>query len=170
MQKLSAIALVASVAAEKIDVFAPQNFLQKNLIQSMLKTVSQERPLTLGEVTFDQCDDDAGVFTLDTKSTTSTPNPIVKGTSVALGLKGILSSGGFDLDNVHVHVDWNGSTLYDEDHKLSKHWDSSFQYDVSWDVPSYAPGGDYSVTLTGHGKTSLVSDATVMCTHASFSL
>ena len=168
MHKLSAIAL-ATVAAHEINVFAPQNFLQKNLIQSLLRTVTMDAPLTLGEVTYGQCDDDAGAFTLDMKQTTNSPNPIVKGQKVSLMLRGIVSEG-VDVDNVHVHVDWNGSTLYDQDIAMTEHYDSTYQYDVSWDVPSYAPSGSYAVTMKGHGKTDEVSDGIVMCTTANFDL
>ena len=128
-----------------------------------------ETPNDLGAVTYLQCDDDAGAFTLDTKQTTNSPNPVVKGSKVSLMLRGIVSEG-VDIDNIHVHVDWNGSTLYDEDIAMTNHYDSTFQYDVSWDVPSYAPSGAYAVTMKGHGKTDEVSDVTVMCVGANFSL
>ena len=52
------------------------------------------------------------------------------------------------MKNLHVHVDWNGSPLYDEDHDGGSFSDT-FTYDMKWDVPSYAPNGDYVVTITG---------------------
>ena len=63
------MALLASgVAANlNIDVFAPSNFMQKNLVQSLIKTATEERPALTGSVAYSQCDDDAGVFSLDTK-------------------------------------------------------------------------------------------------------
>ena len=173
MNKLSAIALLASGAAAnlKIDLYNPMNLLKYNngpvnTIQSLIKAA--QTPSVGGSVTYAQCDDDAGSFTLDKKSTTNKPDPLVKGQDVTLMLRGLVDEG-IDFNNVHVHVDWNGSTLYDEDHPMTNHYDTTYSYDVSWSVPSYAPSGHYAVTITGQGKTDEVSGK-VMCVSANFDL
>ena len=70
-----------------------------------------------------------------------------------------------------MHVDWNGSPLYDEDHKDEKDFDSQYSYDLGWDVPSFAPNGKYNVTLTGTGACDDCpsdGDCKVLCINAQF--
>ena len=100
----------------------------------------------IGSVTLSQCNDDTGAFVLDTSSTTITPNPIVKGSDLAFGLEGVVTSS-IEVENVHVHVDWNGSPLYDEDHPGKTPFDSTFEYKLVWNVPSFAPAGHYDFKL-----------------------
>ena len=54
------------------------------------------------------------MFTFDESSTTTTPSPITKGSTINLNLAGIVSNN-IEVTNVHIHVDWNKSTLYDQD-------------------------------------------------------
>ena len=106
-----------------------------------------------GVVTYGQCSDDAGIFHLDKDNTSNTPNPVTKGSEVSLNLAGIVDDE-MEITNVHIHVDWNGSTLYDEDHKQDNDYTSSYKYSLSWAVPSYAPSGKYAITVTGTGASS----------------
>ena len=109
-----------------------------------------------------------GVFAFDESSTTYNPNPIVKSSTLKLNLAGNVSDE-IEVTNVHVHVDWNGSTLYDEDHKQDNKYDSSYAYTISWDVPAYAPSGHYDITITGTGN-SEGSSGKVMCVNAQMDL
>ena len=170
MNKLVYAALIASSASaeHRLNVFAAENFLSKNLVQSLIKTAMMDTPNDVGKVVYNQCDDDAGAFTLDTKQTSNSPDPVTKGQDVSLKLRGIVDEN-VEVDNLHVHVDWNGSTLYDEDIKGVNTYTSTYQYDVSWNVPSYAPSGAYAVTITGTGKTDDTSGK-VICVGANFSL
>merc|ERR1711998_481868 len=111
---------------------------------------SKAAPNGLGDVTYSQCPDDLNEFTLDTDNTTNVPAPAVKGSNVALKLAGIVSAQ-MEVTNVHVHVDWNGATLYDEDHAQDNMYTSSYNYSLSWAIPSYAPSGAYDIHLTGTG-------------------
>lgn len=73
----------------KIDLFAPQNFLTKNLIQSLIQSLgdrSNEIGDAIGVAKFTQCPDDVNAFVLDTSSTRAEPSPLVKGSDVALKL------------------------------------------------------------------------------------
>ena len=174
MNKLTYTALLASSAMAthseiRINAMAPENYLNKNLMSSLLKTPFLTQKNDVGVVTFTQCDDDAGAFTLDTKATTEQPNPVTKGQDVKLMLRGAVSEN-MEVNDLHVHVDWNGSTLYDEDITGVHDYTSSYSFDVSWNVPSYAPSGDYFVTLTGTGKTDELPDGKVLCVNAKFSL
>ena len=174
MNKLAYAALIASGASAnhaeiRINAFAPENYLNKNLVPNLLKSAFVGQQNDIGVATFSQCDDDAGAFTLDTKATTEQPNPMQKGQDVKLLLRGAVSEN-MEVSDLHVHVDWNGSTLYDEDITGVHDYTSSYSFDVSWNVPSYAPAGDYSVTLTGTGKTDELPDGKVLCVNAKFSL
>ena len=173
--KFTALAALGCVSAtHKTDIFNPVNFLTyqhgQSFIRQMVSRVSNSKvsinDLKLGEVTFSQCDDDQGVFTLDTDSTTSTPDPITKGQKVSLDLHGIVSDS-IEVKNVHIHCDWNGSTLYDEDHAQDNTYDADLAYALEWDVPSFAPGGDYDVHIKAYGDD---TSKVLYCVEATFSL
>ena len=172
MNKLAYSALIASVAAHsehRINPFAVENFMNRNLLSSLIKTATMDTPNDIGVAHFTQCDDDAGAFTLDTKSTTEQPNPITKGQDVKLMLRGIVSEF-MEVEDIHVHVNWNGATLYDEDIQGVHDYTTSYSMDVAWNVPSYAPSGAYDVTLTGTGKTDDLPSGKVLCVNAKFNL
>ena len=61
------------------------------------------------------------------------------------------------------------TTLYDEDHAQHNIYDSSYNYSLSWAVPSYAPSGAYHVILTGTGNSSTTAGK-VLCVNADFTL
>ena len=170
MPKFSQIALVlgAVSAHDKIDVFGIHNF--KNLAQTLIRSshLKSDKVAATGVVTWTQCADQAGDFQFDESSTTYSPNPIVKGTDLKLNLDGIVSDP-MEITNIHVHVDWNGSTLYDEDLPQDNKYDSTYAYTVGWNVPSYAPSGHYDVTITGTGNAEGVT-GTVMCVNAQMDL
>ena len=131
-------------------------------MQSLLASVMQGANADPGVPSFSQCDDDLGAFTFDGDSTSVSPNPIVKGTTINFDLMGGFSDS-VTVDNLHVHVDWNGSPLYDEDDADGTTYDADYEFQMSWDVPSYAPDGDYKIKLTGTS-----GDQTVICINAGF--
>ena len=152
------LALTAGVSANsfQIDPFNIKNFMTADVMPNLIKsTKNTAAKLVRGEsivgdstkVQWSQCDDDKGVFTLDTDSTNANPDPLQKGSDVGLNLVGVLSDA-IDLDKVHIHVTWNGAPLYDQD-AVGGHFEDSLEYTLSWAVPSYAPDGDYDVVLTG---------------------
>ena len=75
-----------------------------------------------------------------------------------------------DVSNINIHVDWNGAPLYDEDHDEENKYDSDFTYQLGWDVPSFAPSGDYFITVTGTGTTESGENGTVLCVNAAMTL
>ena len=167
---LLALGLVSAhnnVDSVRIDVFHPMNFMKIDMAKSLVKSVTDEKALNAGTVTWAQCDDAAKVFTFDESSTTYSPDPIVKGSDISLNLAGIVSAP-IEVTNVHVHVDWNGSTLYDQDLKQDNKYDSSYAYSVKWSVPSYAPSGHYKATLKGTGTPDKGGDHSVLCVTADF--
>ena len=168
MFKLATALLVSNVAAADITIgkIPLQNYLSKDLIKNMITTIRIKANGLgdVGKVIYSQCDDDTGSFQLDTSSTSNTPDPITKGADLSFNLAGILSDD-IHVDNVHVHVDWNGSPLYDEDHKDgTKDFSDNFNMVLGWNVPAYAPDGNYAVKLVGTNastsKTNLCVDAT----------
>ena len=96
-----------------IPLFNADNFASAGLIKELMMSKVANFQGT-GDVTYSQCDDDAGVFTFDADNSNNVPAPVVKGSDVTLNLAGIVSDT-IEVTNVHIHVDWNGSTLYDED-------------------------------------------------------
>ena len=150
----------------RLNLFNYANYEKNGLLKALM-----DAPLTpngLGDVTYSQCDDDFGLFTLDTDNTNNTPAPAVKGQDVSLNLAGIVSDT-IEVTNVHVHVDWNGAPLYDEDHAQHNQYDSSYNYSLKWAIPSYAPSGAYDIHLTGTGNSSSGS-GTAICVRAQMNL
>ena len=82
------------------------------------------------------------MFTFDAANSKNVPNPVTKGSSLEFTLAGIVSDA-IEVKNLHVHVDWNGATLYDEDHNQDTKYDSAYNYKLNWAVPSFAPSGHY---------------------------
>lgn len=74
------------------------------------------------------------------------------------------------LKNIHIHVDWNDSPLYDEDNEGSTVYDSDVEYRLGWNVPAFAPDGHYDVHITGTGDTDSVKDGKVLCIRAQMDL
>ena len=95
-----------------------------------------------------QCEDDIGVFTLDFDETAGVPNPPTKGLDVSLNLIGVLSDT-LNIDHVAIHTEWEGAPLYDEEKAVNNVFDDVLMYQMSWNVPTYAPEGDYVTTITG---------------------
>ena len=96
------------------------------------------------------CTTDLDVFDFDEEATVVDPNPPAKGQDVNFNLAGGLSDE-MDLTNIHIHADWNGSPLYDEDHKVTEgpFTDDDFSYKMAWNVPPYAFDGLYVINLKG---------------------
>lgn len=153
--------------ALQLDVFNPANFAKHGLVKQLLES-KNATPYGTGDVTYGQCDDDFGVFTLDKADTTNSPNPVTKGVHLNFNLAGIVSDE-IDVTDLHVHVDWNGATLYDEDHKQDNIYDSSYDYKLAWDVPSFAPSGHYAIKITGTGKNE-GDQGTLLCVTAAMDL
>jgi len=155
MKFTAACALVGAASAQQknmmdLPVFTGESFANHNIVQSMLDATSTliATDGASGVVSYSQCDDDIGSFTLDTDSTTNTPNPIPKGCDLSFHLEGILSDK-IHMDNMHIHVDWNGTPLYDEDHAVGADFEDVFTQDLGWKVPGFAPNGEYVVTIKG---------------------
>ena len=117
-----------------------------------------------GDVVYKQCDDDTGSFTFDADNTNNVPAPIVKGSDASLNLAGIVSDT-IEVTNVHIHVDWNGSTLYDQDFSQDNKYDSSYNYSLTWNIPSFAPSGAYFAKVVGTGP-----NGSNMCITGAFTL
>merc|ERR1719473_1889024 len=164
-------ALLAAVSALDVDMdlFRPSSFIQTMMTagrqpQTLLAAPFADVTGPPGVVSWSQCEDDLGVFTFDESSTTYTPDPIKKGTNVALDMHGIVSTA-IDVKDVHVHCDWNKAPVYNKD-LPGGHFDSAVEVKAQWAVPSYAPAGTYSVTITGLDA----NKKKAMCINAVFSL
>ena len=146
------------------DIFNPVNFLNAGIAQNMMNMVQTSDDI--GVATLKQCADKEGKFTFDAASSVQDPSPIVKGKDVTFDMEGIVASP-MDVSKIHLHVNWNGTPLYDQDYKVGQHFDASFDYKMKWFVPSYAPAGKYAITLTGYDQDGSTSD---MCVGATFQL
>ena len=175
MKSFAALAALGLVSAkgEKVDmtalpVFNQASFAKHNILKSMLSNSLLNVKDDAGMVSYSQCDDKAGIFTLDDQSTSNTPQPLTKGVNLQFNLAGILADH-MTISNVHVHVDWNGTPLYDEDHTQTNEYDDTYNYQLGWDVPAFAPDGEYIVRITGIGSTSSAAEgSTVYCMLANF--
>ena len=102
---------------QALPVFNQASFANHNILKSMLAAqTSLINVSDSGMVTYSQCDDDAGIFTLDDQQTSNSPQPLTKGVNLQFTLAGIISDH-MNIKNIHVHVEWNGTPLYDEDHE-----------------------------------------------------
>ena len=133
------------------------NFLQ-SLMASVMRGGKSADP---GVPYYTQCGDDWG-FTLDSVSTSVSPNPIKKGSTIDFDLVGSFSQPLY-VDALHVHVDVNGSPLYDENFRDGNYYDTDYDFKLSWEVPADAPDGEYKIRLVG-GR----ADITVLCVDAGF--
>ena len=70
-----------------------------------------------GQVTWSQCDDDTGVFTLDADATSYSPDPFGAGDTLTFEYVGEVTSS-VTVSKVHVKVQWGAITLSDDDHDL----------------------------------------------------
>ena len=177
MKYATLLALTASASAKDLDVFNIKNFMTPDLIKPLMESTSKAAKDVMGgktvgveagsKVAWSQCGDDKNVFTLDMSQTAAIPDPLVKGQDVKLHLVGALSDG-IDLTKIHVNVKLNGFPLYNhDDTDAGKHYDDGIDYTYGWNVPSYAPPGKYSVTLTGVDTDGKSND---FCVAAEFSL
>ena len=166
---------MGSASALNIDLFTAKNFMKmkpEGLVKAMLASGNQSlfaANNNIGDVTYAQCDDDAGAFTFDEASTYNDPSPVAKGADLNLNLAGIFGDQG-TLKNIHIHVDWNGTPLYDEDHNQSTAIGDEFKTTIGWNVPGFAPSGDYDVTLVGTGDISGLTDSKILCIVAKMTL
>ena len=121
----------------------------ENVVQSLIQSVQQpDMGEFSGVLTFSQCSDDAGVFTLSSSSSV-TPNPIQKSSTEVIIINGSVSSP-VSLKNVHLHVEWNSSPVSDKDNAASNEWGvGDVTYSLSWSTPALMPKGHYEMTLTG---------------------
>jgi len=92
----------------ELDVF---DFIKsENAVQSLIQSVQQpELGEYSGTLTFSQCSDETGVFTLSSSSSV-TPNPVQKSTTETIVINGSVSAP-VSLSNVHLHVVWNSSPV-----------------------------------------------------------
>ena len=140
-------------------------------MDKLMAQVQDDSFLSLGpgDVTYTQCDDDAGVFTMDDSATTNTPNPVtIPCPNLKFHLQGILSDT-FHVDDLHVEVHIGGIPLWSEHHKINKDYDGTFAYDLAWAVPSIAPHGNYAIELSATG-TAGGTKGKVLCVDATMTL
>lgn len=149
--RFATLALVGVAAAHNIDINWTHFAKVDNLVGKLIKTVV-DAPLKAdpGMPTFSTCDGGSGDFTLDVGQTQITPAPpLIKNEDIQFQLVGSFTNP-HTVDNLHIHVDWNGSPLYDEDKADGTEYTGDYRYDdLKWSIPSYAPDGAYKVTLTG---------------------
>ena len=99
-------------------------------------------------VSYEQCDDDLGIFTFDTDSTEVTPSPPVKNADLEFKIVGVVSDD-VEVAKVATHVDWEDAPLYDEETK-GGFFQDIMEVTLKWNVPAYAPDGNYVNTFKGY--------------------
>ena len=109
------------------------------------------------------------MFTFDDLNTYNYPSPVTKGGELNLNLVGNFGSHG-NITNIHLNIDWNGFLIYDEDQPQITPVADDYKTTIGWIVPSFAPSGEYDVTLVATGEMSGKKDVKIMCIHALMTL
>ena len=178
MMKIATLALLATTAQGQFLNRWAENYISTPIAQPVDMMFNEEDLMAhfvkanlKGEVAFTQCDDDAGVFTMDALKTKVSPNPVSKGDSLTFTLAGIVSNA-IEVMNIHVVVLLDGVKLHTEDHKQDNKYTSDYSYDLAWKVPGFAPSGTYGITLTGVGNApdAGVTNGNVLCVQADMKL
>ena len=86
------------------DIFNPANFVKAGILNKMLVAPVADVN-DIGVVTYSQCADTEGKFTLDTASSSYSPNPLKKNQNVVFDMDGIVSAPMY-VGNIHLHVNW----------------------------------------------------------------
>ena len=150
-----------------IDPFHPKNFMSVEVAKAMVNQAANpvEPVGATGVVSWGTCQDDDNIFQFSQSMTSYSPSPIKLGSNLSLNLGGTCKVPMF-VEKIHVHVDWNSVHLYDQDIAVGETFPTVLKESVSWFVPSYAPRGNYAVTLTGFDNAS----KTDICVTANFAL
>ncbi len=119
-----------------------------------LKTLLHKfsHPNLQGTVTWGTCPCDGG-FKVDLAKTHSDPLSPKKGDKVQLILSGVWTND-VELDAVKVYVEWNKTPLYVEEFSRTTSYSEGDSYNdnIGWLIPSFAPTGHYAVKITLHDK------------------
>ena len=159
------------------DAMSPSNF--QNLIKIMVDSSKPRKNATLdsnatiatygmdiGKASFQQCDDDFGVYALDTAGTTYNPNPVTKGNFLNFYLAGYVTNN-VSIKKGHLQVLLNDTPMYQQEYaSLECFAGGSCDRDMTWFVPTFAPMGKYDVIITASGKVDGTAEGKVMCVHA----
>ena len=167
MNKAAATVLLASGLAsakvQEIDVFNPMNFANVDVAKTLIQSVSNPVNAGTGTVTWGTCPQDFENFNFDESSSTYTPNPITKGSDLVFNIAGFVTEK-LDQSKVNIDVKWNGTKLYNHDFVEDLSFDSSYEYSLSFKVPSFAPSGQYDVVISSQGKSASGSGKAVCVT------
>ena len=133
MKSICSLLLAAgAVSSHTVELNIFDFIKAENAVQSLIQSVQQpELGEVSGSLTFSQCSDDTGVFTLSSSSSV-TPNPIQKSSNELIVINGSVSSA-VSLRNVHLHVVWNSSPVSDKDNAASESWNAGdVSYSLNW--------------------------------------
>ena len=127
---------------------APKHF--KHLVHQLVQSANNHSgAYSHGDVFFESCDDDFGVFTFDPDNTSYSPENIQKDMMLRVHLAGNVSQN-VHVEGGHLEVKWNGAVLYKQDLPGQECSDDCHR-DLDWNIPGYAPSGDYEVHVTAKG-------------------
>ena len=123
-----------------------------------------------GEVTFSQCKDSLNDFHLNTKTSTFSPNPLTRGSTVDIHAKGTLDKPG-TLDGVVATIYYNGHKLETHNFPGTHHFDKAVDYEIKDKIPLISPPGNYKIHAVAQGHLgSENGDVDAACIEASFDL
>ena len=159
---------VAAAAASNIPHFETDAFADNNwptLYKAWLNTEMNTSPVGKGTVSWSQCADDAGVWTFDTAGSTYSPNPVSRGKTLTVSIKGPLSAP-IHVDNFNIEV-YLGSTKVDSLQQAGGDWSGEFELTLSQKLPYLSPPGHYTIKAVANGSK---SNGTVLCANAELDL
>ena len=103
-----------------------------------------------GDITWKQCSDDAGKFTLNAGACTVSPNPIKKGTTETFTIVGSTSAP-ITVDHLEVDVYYGGSKISSKQQPGGS-YTSNVTFKVDSVIPIFAPSGAYTIKATAIGN------------------
>lgn len=101
------------------------------------------------KISYEQCKDDLGIFTLNAEKTVMTPSPPVKGAILEFKIVGAISED-IQIEKVITHVDWEDKPLYDEETTGDDSFSDNVEVTSRFKVPVHAPDGNYVNTFKGY--------------------
>ena len=132
-------------------------------------------PQEKGKISWAQCKDAAGVWHFDTKASTYTPDPVKRKSTLKLHLVGS-ETHDLHVDHYEIDVALNGKHLTTMT-KPGGDYHNTWSYDMSQDIPFFAPPGTYAVSVKAmgnlkmpHGGWRFAASEVVGCANAQLTL
>ena len=110
-----------------------------------------------GDISWTQCSDAIGKFTLTPSGCSVSPDPVAKGKTETFTIVGTTSAAIF-MDHIDIEVIYAGKSISKKTQPVSYAFDYNVSFPVESVIPIFAPSGQYTIKATAVGN--LVGDTT----------